>query len=427
MLIRFLRSKLDAYRAEKRFKDTNSSWTLLREKTPFHELHKGVPRKLVIVPSDPWTLIGAKGDEAMIQSVVTQLRDKNPEVAVGVITASEMGSDAARQLGYEPIPVWNQTLPEVIEAIRAFKADSLAVLGADCMDGYYSSDTTLRLLSLADVATRYGIRSTILGFSFNNAPDPRLANAFNLLSDRVSVNVRDEISLARLNAFCKAKTQLVTDSAFMLQPISDSSVVMDVERWAAKHRSEGRTLIGFNAHPMLIKNPTQEQLNSLFDTVASALTKFMKRDDVAVALISHDYRGASGDDTCLKYIAHKLASSFGDRLYYREVRCSAAELKGIAGVMDGIVTGRMHLAIASLGMGVPVAALTYQDKFQGLMRHFSLPDDLLLAPEKLLNDEPLVSLLERFTQNLEQLNEKVSYFLPQVKANSAKNVAALLT
>lgn len=427
MLIRFLKSKLDVYRAEKRFKDTNSSWTLLRERTPLHEPHKGVPRKLVIVPSDPWTLIGAKGDEAMIQSVVTQLRERNPEVVVGVITASEMGSDAARQLGYEPIPAWNQTLSEVIEAIRAFKADSLAVLGADCMDGYYSSDTTLRLLSLADVATRYGIRSTILGFSFNNAPDPRLANAFNLLSDRVSVNVRDEISLARLKSFCKAKPQLVTDSAFMLRPISDSSAVMNLERWAAKHRSEGRTLIGFNAHPMLIKNPTQGQLNSLFDTVASALTKFMTRHDVAVALISHDYRGASGDDICLKYIADKLAPSFGNRLYYKETRCSAAELKGMAGVMDGVVTGRMHLAIASLGMGVPVAALTYQDKFQGLMRHFSLPDDLLLAPEKLQSDEPLVSLLERFTQGLEPLQEKVRQFLPQVKEGSAKNVAALLT
>lgn len=427
MLVNFLKRRLDSFRASKPFKSTNESWAANRKDSPLKDILQGKPRRLIIVPSDPWTLTGAKGDEAMIQAVVTQLRAVTPDLHVGIVTESQVATDAAKQLGYEPLPVWALPLEKIIGAIRQFRADGLAVLGADCMDGYYSAETTLRLLALADLAARSGIRTTILGFSFNDKPDTRLANAFNTVSDRVSINVRDEISLERFRKFTHAKAQLVTDSAFMLQPISDSPVVLDLAGWADKHRTAGRRVIGFNAHPMLIKNPTAEQLDRLFNSISSALIRFMNECNVAVALISHDYRGESGDDICLKYIADKLAPRFGERLYYKETRCSAAELKGMAGVMDGVVTGRMHLAIASLGMGVPVAALTYQDKFQGLMRHFSLPDDLLLAPEKLQSDEPLVSLLERFTQSLEQQKEKVSQFLPEVKKSSAKNVAALLT
>lgn len=426
MLMRFLKDRLEAHRAEQRYRETDSDWAAMRTAIQMGDMCQGAPRRLIIVPSDPWTLTGAKGDEAMIQSVVSQLRAVSPDLHVGIITGSEVASGAARQLGFEPIQVWRQPLQAVVDAITAFKADGLAVLGADCMDGYYSADTTLCLLALADVASRLGIRSTILGFSFNDQPAPRLSSAFNAVNSRVAINVRDEVSLQRLNKFCTAQAQLVTDSAFMLIPVTDSRVVKEAFEWAQGQRAQGRQVIGFNAHPMLIKNPTPDQLTNLFETVAAALKSFMDSADVSVALISHDYRGSSGDDACLKPIAEMLQPRFGDRLYYRETKCSASELKGIAGTMDGVVTGRMHLAIASLGMGVPVAALTYQDKFQGLMRHFQLPQDLLLAPEQLVGPDPLVSLLRRFTKEIATHRAQVEQRLPVVKQMSAQNVRVLL-
>jgi polysaccharide pyruvyl transferase WcaK-like protein len=212
----------------------------------------------------------------------------------------------------------------------------------------------------------------------------------------------------------------------MLIPDSNTPAVRDAHDWAQEQRAHGRQVIGFNAHPMLIKNPTHEQLTHLFGVVAAALDRFMAGTNVAVALISHDYRGASGDDVCLKPIAGMLQTRFGDRLYYSETKCTAAELKGISGAMDGVVTGRMHLAIASLGMGVPVAALTYQDKFQGLMRHFELPQDLLLAPEQLVEPTPLIGLLQRFTNDIAKHKVQVGQRLATVKKMSAKNVHVLL-
>ena len=47
-------------------------------------------------------------------------------------------------------------------------------------------------------------------------------------------------------------------------------------------------------------------------------------------------------------------------------------MKGLVGLVDFAVTGRMHLAIAALGMEVPVVALAYQGKFDGMMQRFDL-------------------------------------------------------
>src|SRR5574344_391976 len=57
---------------------------------------------------------------------------------------------------------------------------------------------------------------------------------------------------------------------------------------------------------------------------------------------------------------------------------SAPELKALCGHLDCLFTSRMHLAIAALGRGKPVAAFAYQGKFTGLFRHFDLPEDLIL-------------------------------------------------
>jgi len=426
MLMRYLREEYEAYRAHARYRDTDSDWAVLREAIGRRELASGPPRRLIIVPSDPWTLTGAKGDEAMIQAVVSQLKAQSPLLTVGIVTASDLASSAARQLGFVPLQVWRQPLRHVVDAMIGFDADCLAVLGADCMDGYYGADTTLNLLALADLAARLGIRTTILGFSFNDQPVPRLAEAFDALDERVGVHVRDDVSLERFKKFSSARANLVADSAFMLTAVTDTDPVRQAEAWARGQRAAGRQVLGFNVHPMLIRNPSPEQLVRLVDNVARSVTDFMDTHAVALAMISHDYRGSSGDDACLKPLVERLLPRFGSRVFYKETRCSAAELKGIAGAMDGVVTGRMHLAIASLGMGTPVAALTYQDKFQGLMRHFDLPQELLLPPEKLCGPEPLTALLSRFAHDVPAYQAQVAQRLGAVKALSSLNVRELL-
>ncbi|WP_230940755.1 polysaccharide pyruvyl transferase family protein [Burkholderia diffusa] len=383
---------------------------------------------LLILPCDPWTLVGSKGDEAMLRAVVERLRLANGALKVSVVTATPEAADAATRLGFQAVDAWREPwrLTDTVERLAALRPSAVVVLGADVMDGYYSPITSLRLLATADLLVRRGVAGTILGFSFNRQPYRQLRHAFDQIDARLMVNVRDGVSLHRFRRFSSVSAELVADSAFMLQPDHASDCVTSTASWVESRRAAGDIVIAFNLHPMLIRRASDTDIAALVASAREALRGLAARHRISIVLLSHDYRGRDGDDTCLEPLHDALAATMGDRLYYPRSRMSAAELKAISGQVDGVVTGRMHLAIASLGMGVPVAALTYQDKFQGLFSHFDLSDTFLLKPEDAMRSVHLGTVLDRFVLELPKLRSQIQAALPRVKEASCKNLRGVI-
>lgn len=380
-------------------------------------------RRLIVLPSDPWTLVGAKGDEAMMHAVVSRLRALGNDFTVGVITATPEAEQAAQLMGFTPIPAWSDSLVDVAKRIKEFDTDAMVVLGADVLDGYYNPVTTARMLLTANIAAQLGAKVSILGFSFNAKPNPLIHSIFEMMHASVSINVRDQVSYDRFVQFCKTPANLVADSAFMLEPAEVNDDLMPVKSWAEGRRQAGELIFGFNMHPMLIKDATAEQIEQLIGSATVALSSFLRMTSSSILLISHDYRGRDGDDICLGPLSERLERGFSGRVMYPRGKFSAAQLKSIAGLTDGVVTGRMHLAIAALGMAKPVAALTYQDKFQGLFTHFQLPASYLLAPADAIDPKKLQSMLVNFHADQQHLKNCVEQRIDHVSGISQLNLA----
>lgn len=414
------RSWLDAWRVKRILR----AWRTYSANT---KSSSGAIQRIAILPSDPWTLVGARGDEAMMQAVVGRLRVSYPAVEVGVVVASDVAAAAAVSMGFKPMHVWsNGGVGPIVRGLLEARVDALFVLGADAIDGFYSPKTSLQLLATADCCARSGVRAVLLGFSFNASPDPDVLAMFDGVSPELVINVRDPISFGRFKAKTRANARLVADSAFMLKPDDSGESLAEAAAWVGARKSQGHAVVGFNAHPLLVKSLGAAGSSALVRSAVEALRRFLAGNNVSIALISHDYRQGDGDDVCLAPIYAALREGFGDRIYYPSEQLSAAQLKALAGYMDGVVTGRMHLAIAALGMGVPTAALTYQDKFQGLFEHFGLPQDLLMPPNDALDTDRLSALLERFAKQLPALRDQVGRELPGVKEKSFLNMAGLL-
>ena len=399
------------------------------------EASRGAPQNdgacgahLLILPGDPWTLVGSKGDEAMLRAVVERLRQANGALKVSVVTATPAAADAATRLGLHAVDAWNEPwrLTDTVERLAALRPSAVVVIGADVMDGYYSPMTSLRLLATADLLVRRGVPGTILGFSFNRLPYRQLKHAFDRIDARLLVNVRDGVSLDRFRRFSSASAELVADSAFMLRPDDSSDCVRGTAAWVEARRAAGDIVIAFNLHPMLIRRASDDDIAALVASAQAAIRELAELHRISIVLLSHDYRGRDGDDTCLEPLHRALAATMGERLCYPRTRMSAAELKAISGQVDGVVTGRMHLAIASLGMGVPVAALTYQDKFHGLFSHFGLSDSFLLKPEEAMRSTHLAAVLDRFVSALPQLRNQVHAALPRVTEASSRNLRGVI-
>lgn len=384
------------------------------------------PARLFIIPSDAETLTGARGDEAMMRAVADALRRRRADLHVSVLTASDQAAMSARDIGFEPVRS-NLSLSVAVQAIRDARPDALVVIGADMMDGYYSPMTSALRLLAADRLTRDGVPSVISGFSFNARPDPLLAPIFNALDPRVRLCVRDPLSLTRLRAFCKASPILVADPAFLLQPDAVSRRVAKIVDWIATRRGRGDRVFGVNLHPSLLPDAVADQ-QRLTRLAAAALTSIGEAERVSWLLLAHDFRA---NQACGESLAEveRLAGErrLGERLLRPTDALSAAELKALCGALDGVFAGRMHLAIAALGQGTPIACLTYQDKFQGLLEHFALPHALALAPGDALRDGALEGLLRQFIAEAPAYRRRIAQRLPAIVALSEQNLAPLLS
>ena len=324
---------------------------------------------LVLVPCEPRSVIGSRGDEAMIYAVLGDFRKRHPAGRITVVCTHPVDAvssprspyDDLRRLqadfpGLEFVPAWHghNPLPKIAAAIRDAQATELYAIGADCMDGFYDPKVSLNLLAAADLAVRMGVKTRLTGFSFNASPKPQVVRLFRHASPELRFNLRDAISLERFEVLTKRRGTLVADTAFCLEPKFSERVNFWLDQMAAD-RKAGKKVLGFNLNPLLkAKTNIDEKVEWLK----------AKGDETSVYLVPHDYRG-EGDLGELEKVVAKLPRA----KIVRDV-LSAAELKALMSGVDSLFTQRMHLGIAALGMGKPIEYDAYQGKFEGLMRHF---------------------------------------------------------
>lgn len=384
-------------------------------------------RSVLIISCDPVQVVGSKGDEAMIIALIEKLQAEDAERRISVFCNLHELPASLRAFGIGLERPWSApwSLRYILSVIRHY--DAVVIIGADMLDGYYSLLGAARYWVVANIAARMGKTVVITGFSFNASP-PRLLRTFmSPLEDSIHICLRDPVSRERFNRYVgiPERAQLVADMAFSLEP---REPVTALSAWSQRKREEARMAIGFNIHPMLFRRATTEEIDKLVRASVRAISAAVELRFGAVALIPHDYRPyPKGDVEVLERIYRALPAPVQRHCFLLEGHLHAAELKALAGHLDLVVTGRMHLAIASLGMGTPVAGITYQDKFQGLFQHFGLPAEFLAPASVLIEEARFEAWLLRAIDAQAALKDKVGRHLVSVKELSRRNFSALLT
>ena len=383
------------------------------------------PPSLMLFPCDSGSVIGSRGDEAMVYAILSDFRNQHPEGRIVVVTTSSSFADSSdgRRLraDFSPSLVIRPTpggLKNFFQLFLVERPTEVYALGADCMDGYYSPFTSVNLLGVCDLATRLGIPSVLTSFSWNDHPHAAVVRAFRFITPRLLVLVRDPASFARFTKGVSrtqgARVELVADVAFNLQPKNSAVVRMELD-WMAAEKRRGQFVLGFNLHAMLV--PATE-LSDFIVRVAHALEVFLAaHPNVSLVFIPHDYRDG-GDLAVLKQL-HAAIKAQNVRIPVADHSLSAAELKALTRGLDALFSSRMHLAIATLGQGKPVAGFAYQGKFAGLFRHFDLPETLILSPG---NVTDLPHVLTDLVNGTQTLTTMVSDRLPHVLELAHRNL-----
>lgn len=403
-------------------------WRLIRAYNKLISPYKSASHNIVIIPCDLEYIGGSRGDEAMIMGTIDYYKDKNADSIIYIACFNDNGKTYVNNLGIKNVRPLDLSgcaynIYKSYKRIVSITPSGVAILGADCMDGYYSDYTSIYLLALHDILSSIsGCKSNLLGFSFNEKANPIVVKAFRRLSDNTEISIRDNVSLKRFVSKTNKKANLTTDVAFLLKPTVNFEGYVQLQNWINKKKKEDIRFIGFNFHPMLKSYSSEMEMKDDAIIVAKNLEYILKENlDIYIVLIPHDNRYRISDTLMLDYIYEFLKrNGVSNRVYYDTNVYHANQIKGLVGLLDGMVTSRMHLAIACLGQGVPVMSASYQGKFEGLFEHFGLSKYYILDSSKFLSND-FNRVFSIFYNELDSLKVRINNAIGMVLEMSRKN------
>ncbi|WP_028311135.1 polysaccharide pyruvyl transferase family protein [Derxia gummosa] len=402
-------------------------WQALRERIAAPPESRRGPATLLFIPPDPLLLVSSRGDEAMICVLLREMRTHFPEARCYMLTHGSRASEVARELNARPIEVQHlDKLATTLERCLAQGITHCVTIGADVLDGSYDPVFSAELLALTDMLARNGVRCAVNGFSFSDKPHEGLARLYDGMSRDVVFNLRDPVSFQRFQRFTGARSRLSADAAFMLEPAALLDGIADYEPWIADRKASGRTVLGINLHPLLLELEERERVPEMCAAFVRVLGQLAAIRPLAFVLLEHDFRGSSSDYHCIDRLEDALRPLLPGLVWRFPRQLRAAEIKRAVGQLDGVVTGRMHLSIATLGAGAPVFLFDYKAKMEGLLQHFELDRDMRVPARELFDEPATLAALDRFVQKLPLLRAQVRARLPVIKQLAHSNLDAVL-
>lgn len=395
------------------------SWPLRRLRGSAMIGVPGTAARFAIIPADTGNVIGSMGDLAMLAGLLQSLRTRNPEATFTLIGTQNYNL-AVPEIGDIPVvAAWVGKAGSVAFDNIIRQNHALFVMGADILDGKYGAALVARIVDYCNHSVLLGIPATTLGFSFNSHPRSPAVHALSRLHPGVTVNIRDQISLDRFKQATGIPASLCADSAFLMHPAIKPEP--EAEAWIKAMRETGRSPVGvnLNAHALL---PALSKLgmDALIAHLAQQLRLAGETNKLAFMLIPHDLKPQSGDMVMLQALEKQLRHNAFPHVRYTLIN-RPNTIKRVAGLLDLVITGRMHLAIASLGSGTPTLSITYQDKFEGLYQHFGLSTEHTITPMQCLSDELSIRIGRTHAQR-HDLQKRICASLPQVMTLATRNL-----
>lgn len=369
-------------------------------------------QKIVILPP---TSGGSLGDQAMLDASTEAVRGFGKVV---VIDAPGSLIPVRETVIYAPLNGSSK-----MSKLRALKeilsSGTILFLGADVIDGVYGGDC--RRLGVLDMFVRAGLQGACIGFSISDRPGAKATQRL-LKLPLMRMHVRDRVSLTRFEKLTGRKGILVADAAFCLRPEITTPVMQEAIDWTKAQRGQGRKVLAVNIGGPTLRKIPGDGIESMNICLERWLSEAPER---AVLLLPHDFKPAPvGDIEPLRRLNEMLALKFSDRVMFIEPPFNTWDVKALAAEIDFSMTGRMHFAIACLGMGTPTIGIVYQGKFEGLMDHFGL-ENMLITPDTASGPDVLLSRLNEVETQLPELRSRIAKKLPEVKELSKKNFSWL--
>jgi polysaccharide pyruvyl transferase CsaB len=350
------------------------------------------------------------GDEAILQSMITQLRRSLP-VEITVFTRDAEDTRRRHQVEHV-VPVRSLTRSEVlpdIERLDLFILGGGGILFDSAIQGY-----------MREVVLAHEKKVPVMVYAVSAGPlaDPNMQKVVkDALSQAAIITVRERNAKKILEEAGVGCEIIVTaDPAFLLEAEPISIDVINRE-----HLEAGQRLVGMSVREPGGAAPDLKDM-SYHELLANAADFIIDRYDASIMFVPMEQRVLD-----LQH-AHAVIAKMlrPQRAWLLQGEYTPGQLMSIISHFDFAVGMRLHFLIFAALQGVPFVALPYATKVGGILEDLQID----MPPLQLVNAGRLISYIDRYWDAREKINEKIKRLLPSIKERARESnriVVNLLT
>ncbi len=341
------------------------------------------------------------GDEAILQSMITQLRRSLP-VEITVFTRDPEDTQRRHQVEHV-VPARNLTRSEVVPDIERL---DLFILGG----GGILFDTAIKDY-LREVVLAHEKEVPVMVYAVSAGPlsDPNMQKQVkDALSQAAVITVRERNAKKILEeAGIGCEIIVTADPAFLLEPEPISEDIIKRE-----HLEAGQRLVGMSVREPGGAAPDLREM-SYHELLANAADFMIDRYDANIVFVPMEQRVQDMQH------AHAVIAKMlrPQRAWLLQGEYTPGQVLSMIGHFDFAVGMRLHFLIFAALQGVPFVALPYATKVGGIL------EDLQIAmpPLRLVNAGRLISYIDRYWDTREAMKEKIKQLLPAIKESALEN------
>ncbi len=223
------------------------------------------------------------------------------------------------------------------------------------------------------------------------------------------------LGLERLNG----KLRFCYDVGFVVDPIPPGE--MELADLLKKKKADC-CVIGMNISGLLFMGGYTR--NNMFglqieynELIGDIIHFLMRKPDVVILLVPHVFGSSEhveSDAVVCEKVYNDLKTKYQGRLFFAAGNYNQNEIKYIIGQCDFFIGSRMHACIAALSQFIPAVAISYSNKFLGVMQTIGV--DELVADPRRMNKKEIMNVVTRTFEQRDYLRLQLSLKIPQVKA-----------
>lgn len=201
-----------------------------------------------------------------------------------------------------------------------------------------------------------------------------------ILRRAADITIREDVTRERV-AGLGLELETTADVSFLLEP----DRVGAAEVLEAAGVPGDKRLVGLSVSPILKERYESAHPGESFaQAIAESVNTALEGEDVHIVLIPHVTGPAERHDD--RIVAREVAPLLDPDHTRLEGEIPPRVLKGVIARCDVVLGARMHANMGALSQGVPVVALSYSHKTQGIMDSFG-QGDLVVDGRRPLREE----------------------------------------